>query len=155
MTHLIRTFIYTDLATVKNLVYRTIDVSYSGCYPETAIVFFKEYHGEECILADALEGRTLILEESGAILATGTLLGTNIRRMFVDPAQQGRGLGSVLLAHLEEHACHVGLTKLDLSASLPARDFYLRRGYSIVSEEAISLPGGEELHYYAMSKVLP
>jgi len=74
--------------------------------------------------------------------------------MFVSPARQGRGLGLALLTHLEDYARWVGLATLDLSASLPARDFYLHHGYHIDSEEAIPLPGGEKLRYYAMSKVL-
>lgn len=93
-------------------------------------------------------------EENGALLATGTLLGTNVRRMFVDPSAQGRGLGQALLSRIEEHACVLDLTALDLSSSLPARDFYLHHGYSIDSEETISLPGGEVLRFYAMSKTL-
>lgn len=151
---LTRSFVETDVAAVKALVDRTIDVSYAGIYPPTAIAFFKDYHRRECILADAQAGYTLVVQEGGALIATGTLLATNVRRMFVDPAMQGRGLGLGLLTSLEEYACRVGLTVLDLSASLPARDFYLHRGYRIESEEAILLPDGEQLRFYAMSKAL-
>ena len=149
-----RTFVTADLVAVKALVDRTIDVSYAGVYPPAVITFFKEYHCRECILADAQAGHTLVIEEDGALLATGTLLGTNVRRMFVDPAMQGRGLGFALLTSLEKYACRVGLTALDLSSSLPARDFYLHHGYRIVNEEAILLPNGEQLRFYAMSKAL-
>lgn len=149
-----RTFVETDLAAVKALVDRTIDVSYAGIYPPAVIRFFKEYHRQECILADAQMGHTLVIEEDGVLLATGTLLGTNVRRMFVDPDVQGRGLGFALLTSIEEYACRVGLTALDLSSSLPARDFYLHYGYRIDSEEAISLPDGGQLRFYAMSKAL-
>jgi GNAT superfamily N-acetyltransferase len=151
---LTRAFAESDLAAVKALVDRTIDVSYAGIYPPAAITFFKEYHSSECILADAQTGYALVIEENGALVATGALLGTNVRRMLVDPAMQGCGLGSALLSSLEEHACHANLTALDLSASLPARDFYLHRGYGIVSEEAILLPEGDKLRFYAMSKAL-
>ena len=149
-----RAFVEADLDAVKALVDRTIDVSYAGVYPPAVIAFFKEYHSRDCILDDAQAGHTLVVEEDGTLIATGTLLGTNVRRMFVDPAAQGRGLGNMLLSSLEEHARTLGLTTLDLSASLPAHRFYLNRGYNTDSEEAPPLPGGELLHYYAMSKAL-
>jgi hypothetical protein len=47
---LTRAFAESDLAAVKALVDRTIDVSYAGIYPPAAITFFKEYHSSECIL---------------------------------------------------------------------------------------------------------
>lgn len=50
---LTRAFAEADLAGVKALVDRTIDVSYADVYPPAAIAFFKEYHSWECILSDA------------------------------------------------------------------------------------------------------
>lgn len=151
---LTRLFFEPDLVAVKALVDRTIDVSYAGVYPPAAIAFFKDYHCCENILDDARAGHTLVIEENGILLATGTLLGTNVRRMFVDPAAQGRGLGQALILRLEEHARVLGLTELDLSSSLPSHDFYLHSDYITDREEALSLPGGEMLRFYAMSKTL-
>lgn len=151
---LTRPFVAADLDAVKALVDHTIDVSYADAYQPAAIAFFKEYHSRECIMGDAQAGHTLVIEEDGALIATGTLLGTNVRRMFVDPTAQGRGLGQALLSSLEEHARVLGLTALDLSSSLPAHRFYLHRGYATDSEEVIPLPGGEVLRFYAMSKML-
>ena len=151
---LISPFAEADLAAVKALVDHTIDVSYVDVYQPAAIAFFKEYHSRECILGDAQVGHTLVIKEEGALIATGTLLGTNVRRMFVDPTAQGRGLGQALLSSMEEYACTLGLTALDLSSSLPAYHFYLRRGYTTDSEETILLANGEVLHFYAMSKML-
>jgi len=53
---LLQIFKESDLKAVKTLVDRTIDVSYAGSYPIAAIAFVKEYHREECILADARAG---------------------------------------------------------------------------------------------------
>ena len=149
-----RSFTEPDLDAVKSLVDRTIDVSYSGVYPPAAIAFFKEYHSLESILNDAREGHTLVVEEEGVVIATGTLLGTNVRRMFVDAAAQSRGLGRALLSRLEEHGRSLGLVALDLSSSLPAYHFYLNSGYNTDSEERTPVPGGEVLRFYAMSKAL-
>ena len=150
---LIRPFAEADLDAVKTLVDHTIDVSYADVYQPTAIAFFKEYHSRECILGDSQAGHTLVIEE-GALIATGTLLGTNVRRMFVDPTAQGRGLGQALLSSLEEHARGLGLTALDLHSSLPAHRFYLHQGYTTDSDESTPLANGEVLRFYAMSKML-
>lgn len=152
--HLTRPFVEPDLAALKALVDRTIEACYTPMYPPAAVAFFKEHHSEDAILADARAGHTLVIAEGKALLATGTLLGTTIRRMFVDPARQGQGLGGALLNNLEEYARGAGLAELDLHASLPARDFYLRHGYELLSEEAMPLPDSEELRFYAMRKVL-
>lgn len=150
----LRSFAEADLTAVKALIDRTIDASYTGVYSPEAIAFFKEYHSPQCILSDARAGHTLVIEDEGKLVATGTLLRTNVRRMFVDPAAQGHGLGHKLLLTLEEHARVLGLTTLDLSSSLPAHRFYLHHGYATDSEECDPLPGGGTLRYYAMSKML-
>jgi hypothetical protein len=49
-------FVETDLAALKALVDRTIDISYAGVYPSAVIKFFREYHHRENILADAQAG---------------------------------------------------------------------------------------------------
>ena len=86
----LREFTREDLETVKRLIYKTIEVSYSDVYPEEAIEYFKDYHSEEHILSDARDGYTIILESNGKIIGTGTLLGTNIRRVFIDLSYQHR-----------------------------------------------------------------
>jgi GNAT superfamily N-acetyltransferase len=150
----VRRFVEADLGDVKRLVDDTIDASYAGAYSPAAIAFFKEYHSRQAILDDAAAGYTLVVENDGVLLATGTLIGTNVRRMFVSPSEQSHGLGNKLLSGLEEHARTLGLAALDLSSSIPALGFYLHHGYRIESEESISLPGGDTLPYYAMSKTL-
>jgi GNAT superfamily N-acetyltransferase len=104
-----RSFTESDCAAVKALVDRTIESSYLGVYPPSAVTFFKDYHSLESILGDAHAGSTLVIEKEGSLRATGTLLGTNVRRMFVDPGMQGRGLGHLLLTKLESRrrACKV------------------------------------------------
>lgn len=151
---LLRQFRDADTEALKVLIDTTIDACYTGVYPPAAVSFFKKYHSLECIAEDARAGYTIVVEANGDVIATGTLLGTNVRRMFVSPTAQGRGLGHMMLTRLEQYARETGLTRLDLDASLPAHGFYIRHGYVTDSEGSHTLPHGEELRYYAMSKSL-
>jgi predicted GNAT family N-acyltransferase len=53
-----------------------------------------------------------------------------IQRMAVVDDTRGRGVGTALLAFLEDEARRRGATKLTLSAQLRARRFYEKAGYT-------------------------
>ena len=75
-------------------------------------------------------GYIVIAESNGEILGTGTLLGTNVRRVYVNPSHQHEGIGKLIVAELERRA--LGLN-LDLAASLISRQFWESCGYQIQS----------------------
>ncbi|SFS74578.1 GNAT family N-acetyltransferase [Paenibacillus sp. BC26] len=52
--------------------------------------------------------------------------------LYVDPAHRGKGLGSRLMAHLEEELAGKGYTQLYLSTTLD--DYYERHGWSYFSQ---------------------
>jgi GNAT superfamily N-acetyltransferase len=150
----VRGFRRSDLGRLSELVRQTIETSYADVYPPRAIAFFKDYHGDDEILEDAREGRTVVVSHDGELVATGTLRETNVRRVFVRADLQGRGIGRLVMDELEREALARGVARVDLSASLPAKEFYLGRGYEIVSEEEYILGGGQSLRYYEMAKTL-
>ena len=73
----IREFEKNDLAAVKDLVDKTIDVCYAGIYCAEAVQFFKDWHHSDKILKNAKEGYTIILEQDGRIVGTGTVVGNS------------------------------------------------------------------------------
>lgn len=148
----LRRFVPGDLQAVKTLIDLTIDRCYTGVYPGEAIRFFLDYHRLENIARDAETSYTLVLEEDGEIIGTGTLVAADIRRVFIHPDRQGGGRGRATMRALEEEAAAKGLREVGLSASLVAKRFYDALGYVTASEEFMPLPGGEVLHYYEMRK---
>lgn len=150
----IRVFEASDIETVHSLVIDTVDKSYSGVYPEEAIDFFKQYHSKDNIYNDWLNGYTIIAEYKGRIAGTGTLLDTNIRRVFVNRQLQGQGLGKLIMEKLEEKALEQGKRIVDLSASLTAKRFYDYLGYITQAEKIINLENNKKLLYYEMIKYL-
>jgi GNAT superfamily N-acetyltransferase len=150
----IRDFRSTDLEAVRNLICRTIDISYPVAYSTEAIQFFKAFHSDERILDDAHEGYTVVLELDGRIVATGTLTGSHVYRVFVEPALQGLGYGKTIMRHLEEKARSSGIDAVQLDASLVSRPFYETLGYQILRNAFIEVANGKTLDFHEMERVL-
>jgi GNAT superfamily N-acetyltransferase len=150
----IREFRTNDAETVKKLMDSTIDASYAGVYAPAAIAFFKTHHAIERILADGINGCTLIAEEDGRAVGTGTLAGDEVRRMFVIPDCQGQGIGREIFEQLERVARKLGLKRLTLDASLVARKFYERMGFELTEDTSRPVGNNQRLEYSVMTKVL-
>ncbi|MFH0847648.1 MAG: GNAT family N-acetyltransferase [Chloroflexota bacterium] len=143
-----------DLQSVYELVQNTIQVSYYKVYPVEAIEFFKNHHRKENILNDSIAGYTAIAESNGQILGTGTLLGTNVRRVFVNPTHQHKGIGKLIVYELERKAELEGLFTLDLSSSLVSRQFWESVGFVLSKEDFLPVRNGKKLLFYEMVKTM-
>jgi len=144
----------TDLQSVYELVQNTIQVSYAGVYPPDAIEFFKNYHSKENILKDLMASYIVVAEFDGQILGTGTLLGTNVRRVFINPQHQRHGIGKIIAEKLESKAKANGLVKMDLSASLKSRRFWEALGFISTGEFVLPVANDQKLIFYEMIKML-
>lgn len=77
-------------------------------------------------------GRDLyVIESDGAIAGYLAMAGSYVDRLYIDPACQGRGLGSALLAHARTLS-PAGLELHTHVENRPARAFYEARGFSAV-----------------------
>ncbi len=150
----IREFQRADLAAMKALIHQTITKCYPGHYCAEAVRFFIGYHSEEAILRDARKGRTLVLDKAGRVLGTGTLVGAEIKRVFVNPAFQKQGWGRRIMQHLEETAARAGVETVKLDASLPSKTFYDRLGYVMVEPAFLPVENGQRLNFFKMHKTL-
>jgi GNAT superfamily N-acetyltransferase len=150
----IREFEQSDLPAVKALVDRTIDVCYTGAYCPEAIQFFKDWHSDQKILNDASRGHIIVLEMNGRVVGTGTLVGDEIKRVFVEPSLQKRGLGRIIMRRLEDKAAAVGIGSVRLDASLPSKKFYDSLGYITLERTFLEVADGKRLDYYKMGKHL-
>jgi GNAT superfamily N-acetyltransferase len=149
-----RPFKDTDLIQVQELVHHTIDISYRADYTPEVIEFFKEYHPQETIRSDAETGYTVVATDNSKIVGTGTLLGTNVRRLFVEPDKHHQGIGTLIVNELEKRAADDGLYILDLSSALGARTFWEKHGYSVMEEHFTPAGDGRIIHYYTMTKII-
>ena len=83
----------------------------------------------------------MIANPGGQALAVGRLhfnspSEAQIRFMAVEPAAQGRGLGSVILRELEARARAAGATAIVLNARDNVRPFYEKHGFTVTGPAA-------------------
>lgn len=76
-------------------------------------------------------GGIRVAELDGQIGAVGAIDGAEgkITLNYVDPAYRGRGLSAALLAAMEEELAQAGFDTAQLTATVTARDFYLKHGW--------------------------
>jgi GNAT superfamily N-acetyltransferase len=70
----------------------------------------------------------------GAVVGTANLDGAAARAVFVDPDHQGQGVGTSLMAAVENLARARSVTTLHVQSSVTAEGFYKKLGYVPVRE---------------------
>lgn len=150
----IRTFKERDLAAIRNLIDETVNACYSDDYCAEAMQFFKEWHDSQKILNHAKEGYTIILEKNNQVIGTGTIIGTEVVRVFVSPVFQKHGCGRLIMNELEEKAVSKGIKVIKLDASMPSKKFYDSLGYVTLEKTFLELESSKRLDYYKMEKTL-
>jgi GNAT superfamily N-acetyltransferase len=144
----------TDIDELYNFIIDTIQISYYGYYPEEAINHFIEYSNKSDILNDAKNNYVIVIKNANKIIATGTLIYTHIKRVFVSPHFQGRGIGKLIMQDLEEKAKANNLKLVELHSSLFAKRFYDSLSYRMFKIGNVKVDNGELLYYQRMAKRL-
>ena len=75
-----------------------------------------------------------------------------IDMMFVSPRHSRRGVASALLTHLHVHARAHGIRGLAADASITARPFFERHGFTVVTKQHPT-PAGVQMTNFRMTKV--
>lgn len=124
---------------------------YPRWYPQGAVSFFLDFHSEENIAKDIQAGKVFICIEDETAVATITVSGNELHRLFVLPQRRGRGYGTALLDFaerlvFEEHAA------AKLESSMPAYALYLKRGYAATGFYSEQTASGDFLCWFTMEK---
>ncbi|MCH4153998.1 MAG: GNAT family N-acetyltransferase [Saccharofermentans sp.] len=138
-----------DFITVRDITRTTINEIYPRYYPAGAVQFFLAHHSDEHIRADISEGKVFLLCVNEEPVGTVTISDNNINRLFVLPAFQHKGYGKMLLDFaekkiLESYDC------VQIDASFPAKQIYIKRGYKEVEYNIIETENGDCLCYDVM-----
>ena len=98
-------------------------------------VFVEEQHVPEEAEFDWLDetAEHLVAVEGGVVVGTCRLVIDRtqmvLQRVAVDPAQRGRGIGSMLVAEAAERARSAGVDRIDMHAQLHAIGIYESAGF--------------------------
>jgi GNAT superfamily N-acetyltransferase len=96
---------------------------------------------------------TLVAVTANGVEGVGALDGGELKRIYVHPEAQGRGVGKVILRTLETEARCTGLRYLKVSASPSSVSFYAAFGFR-GSDEDILVIGNAEFRHVTMIKEL-
>ncbi|MDP5220399.1 GNAT family N-acetyltransferase [Ruegeria sp. 2205SS24-7] len=136
----IRQATVADSVLLSELIRRTIRVSNSKDYDQKSIDLLCAIFEHEPV-AERIENELILLCFMGTeLVGTVGLRDDYLRSMFVEPACQGRGLGKMLVARIEEEARQKAISEMMVHSSLTAREFYSALGYEFV--ELQSYPEG-------------
>lgn len=90
----------------------------------------------------------------GEVVGTAALRGAKLRRVFVEPALQGRGIGTAMVVAMLHLARDKGIGQTRLDASMVSRKMYERIGFIVAAVDSHDLGDGDSLPYYQMVKDL-
>ncbi len=126
---IIRTFEPADATAVSQLIRRTMRESNSRDYPLDRLQPLIDYFSPEKVRRLSQERVCLVAEANGQLIGTAALEGTELVTFFVLPEYQGQGIGTRLLAAIEEQARTQAITHITVDASVTGVAFYAARGY--------------------------
>ena len=86
--------------------------------------------------------RTFVACRGGDVLGFAELAaGGHVDAVYVHHAHQGQGIASRLLARIEQEAALRGVDRLYVEASITARPFFERRGFTVVKAQDVARRG--------------
>ncbi|MFG2041651.1 GNAT family N-acetyltransferase [Dactylosporangium sp. NPDC048998] len=124
----IRRFDNADALAVAGLIERCLREVNSRDYPSEVIERMCDHFTEQRVKELATQ-RQMFVAEANGIAGTVSRDGNKVYTMFVHPRAAGRGIGRLLMRHIEALAVIDGYDHMETGASITAHDFYRRLGY--------------------------
>ncbi|WP_433125481.1 GNAT family N-acetyltransferase [Micromonospora sp. CA-240977] len=113
---------------MAGLIQRCLREINSRDYPSEVIERMCDHFTENRIRELAVQRQMFVAEVDG-VVGTVSRDGNKVYTMFVHPRAAGRGIGRLLMRHIETLAVIDGYDHMETGASITAHDFYRRLGY--------------------------
>lgn len=136
-----RKFELKDAKEISLLIRQALKLVNSKDYPEDNIKFMVDYFSPETVIELAQKRYMLIALNNTKIVGTGSLAGDTIYTVFVDPKEQGKGIGKKIMGKLEKLAKERQIRFLKVPSSITALKFYLKLGFKKEKEEMLPRSG--------------
>jgi putative acetyltransferase len=124
-----------DAREMSALIVRTLWISNLPDYGADQIAHMAEQFTPEVIREKMMTRDVFVAVSASCIAGTISLNQSKLHMLFVSPDDQGKGIGVMLVRHLEHHAATKGVTSIRLSSSFTARGFYQKLEYKEVAFE--------------------
>src|SRR6185503_12139367 len=106
-----------DARAISTLIRKNADAVLSADYSPEQLVAWKRYNTPAHIRHGMAERTTFCAFRAGRLCGTIALQGSELVGFYVNPRFRGKGIGRLLLAHLEAVAVKQGITALHLHSS--------------------------------------
>lgn len=141
----IRRFNPSDIDQIAQLFHDTIRTVNLGDYTEEQVkawapddIYFRDWE------AKCVSKYTLVAEKNGIITGFAQLEGDgHIDCFYCHKDFQGLGVGRLLCNGIEKEAQNHGLRRLFVEASITAKPFFLKMGFSTIEEQIVKTRGAE------------
>jgi N-acetylglutamate synthase-like GNAT family acetyltransferase len=118
-----------DVRAICALIRRNAEVVLSRDYSRDQLNAWKRYNTPARLRQRMAERTSFCAFRGRRLCGTIALEGNELVGLYVSPASRGKGIGILLLAHLECFAATQGIARLHLTSTPSALSFYLRNGW--------------------------
>ena len=97
---------------------------------------------------------TIIVEKEGVITGFGDIDATGyFDHLFVHKDHQGQGIATLIKEKIEKYVRNAKMQRITVAASITAKPFFEKHGYTVVKEQRVERKG-QALTNYFMEKFL-
>ena len=129
-----------DTVKISYLINKSTDKNPNN-YSKEQIAAWKKYNTPSKIKTRLNHQIIFCAFDKNKLVGTITLKADSILSFYVSYSIRKKGIGSILLNHLENYALHKGIDTLRLTATPSALHFYKNRGYKPNKNVVISIFG--------------
>lgn len=135
---------------IKYIVHHTIEKTFPAYYSDSVVDFFQNQHDDDTIRAAVSANHVYLIREDGQFVATASVRGNEIYRLFVLPEHQDKDYYGNMLNFLEKMILRE-FSVVYLDSYTPANiALYQSRGYVPLEQHRILTADGEIICYEVM-----
>lgn len=118
-----------DLPACSKLICQVIQEIEAKYYSPEVITGWQDYNSLSNLKEEAKNTEFIVYEKDERILGVGAIAQNHIKKVYVSPAHQKKGIGRSLVDCLEQIAKEKGFRECELNSTVNALDFYKHLGY--------------------------
>ncbi|WP_421901457.1 GNAT family N-acetyltransferase [Maridesulfovibrio sp.] len=123
----------------SQLIFKVFDEKVAPCFTEEGCVEFKSFATPEALRERVGEGAFILAARDDTNLVGLAEIRSfeHLCLLFVDSAEQGRGIGKVLVQMVVDHCRNAGTSEITVNSSPNSRTFYENCGFTAQNEEQL------------------
>ena len=151
----IRTYETSDTEAIMQLFYDTVHEVNIRDYTQEQVDAWAPTNMDADLWTDSLKHKySYVAEEGTQIIGFGELEDNgHIDRFYCHKDFQGKGVGTQILQQIESKARSLGIQKLFTEASITAKPFFEKRGFTTVRQQEVERRG-QKLINFVMEKTI-